>query len=100
MESKEPIKIFLSPRNRKKVLPVIVVKLISSDPCRGLECKKKQKRFLSPRNKQAISAREWALCQLTVCFEFQSRSDRKKRTQKLCPGNGVQKERKKVTVKV
>ena len=28
--------------------------------------------------KQAISAREWALCQLTVCFEFQSRSDRRK----------------------
>ena len=29
--------------------------------------------------KQAISARERALCQLTVCFEFQSRSDRRKR---------------------
>ena len=28
--------------------------------------------------KQAISAREWALCQLTVCFEFQKRSDRRK----------------------
>ena len=28
--------------------------------------------------KQAISAREWALCQLTMCFEFQSRSDRRK----------------------
>ena len=28
--------------------------------------------------KQAISARERALCQLTVCFEFQSRSDRRK----------------------
>ena len=27
---------------------------------------------------QAISARERALCQLTVCFEFQSRSDRRK----------------------
>ena len=26
--------------------------------------------------KQAISARERALCQLTVCFEFQSRSER------------------------
>ena len=25
---------------------------------------------------QAISARERALCQLTVCFEFQSRSER------------------------
>ena len=48
--------------------------------------------------KQAISALERALCQLTVCFEFQSRSDR--RTQKLCPGNGIQKEGKKVTVKV
>ena len=29
--------------------------------------------------KQAISARERALCQLTVCFEFQSRSDRRKK---------------------
>ena len=28
--------------------------------------------------KQAISARERALCQLTVCFEFQSGSDRRK----------------------
>ena len=27
--------------------------------------------------KQAISARKWALCQLTVCFEFQSRSERR-----------------------
>ena len=26
--------------------------------------------------KQAISACEWALCQMTVCFEFQSRSER------------------------
>ena len=40
-------------------------------------------------DKQAISARKRALCQLTVCFEFQSRSDR--RTQKLCPANGIQK---------
>ena len=30
--------------------------------------------------KQAISAHEQALCQLTVCFEFQSSSDRKKDT--------------------
>ena len=29
--------------------------------------------------KQAISTRERALCQLTVCFEFQSRSDRRKK---------------------
>ena len=36
--------------------------------------------------KQAISAHEWALCQLTVCFEFQSR-----RTQTLGPANGIQK---------
>ena len=27
-------------------------------------------------NKQVISARERALCRLTVCFEFQSRSER------------------------
>ena len=33
--------------------------------------------------KQAISARERALCQLTVCFEFQSRSDRRK-GHKIC----------------
>ena len=26
-------------------------------------------------SEQAISAREWALCQLTVCSEFQSRSE-------------------------
>ena len=30
------------------------------------------------KSKQAISARERALCQLTVCFEFQNRSDRRK----------------------
>ena len=29
-------------------------------------------------SRQAISARERALCQLTVCFEFQSISDRRK----------------------
>ena len=29
-------------------------------------------------NKQAISAGERALCQLTACFEFHSRSDRRK----------------------
>ena len=28
--------------------------------------------------KQAISTREQALCQLTVCFEFQSKSERRK----------------------
>ena len=28
--------------------------------------------------KQAISAHEWALCQLTMCFEFQSRSEKRK----------------------
>ena len=38
---------------------------------------------------QAISAREQALCQLTVCFEFQSRSER--RSQRLCLANGIQK---------
>ena len=27
---------------------------------------------------QAITACEWALCQLTVCFEFQIRSERRK----------------------
>ena len=35
--------------------------------------------------KQAISARERALCQLTVCFEFQSRSDRRKKNTKVVP---------------
>ena len=35
--------------------------------------------FIFSINKQAISARERALCQLTVCFEFQSRSDRRKK---------------------
>ena len=34
---------------------------------------------LGQKVKQAISARERALCQLTVCFEFQSRSDRRKK---------------------
>ena len=28
--------------------------------------------------KQAISASRWALCQRTVCFDFQSRSGRRK----------------------
>ena len=30
------------------------------------------------KNKQAISACEQALCQLTVCFEFQRRSEERK----------------------
>ena len=34
--------------------------------------------LMSAMIKQAISAHEWALCQLTVCFKFQSRSDRRK----------------------
>ena len=34
--------------------------------------------LLIPVLKQAISARERALCQLTVCFGFQSRSKRRK----------------------
>ena len=101
------------------LLPGIIEKLISTNPCSGLECKEHPERLLSPRNKkvlpcqhllpgvpktnqlqsvqgygkqrthkififisprnrkQAISAREWALCQ-TVCFEFQSRNDRRK----------------------
>ena len=33
--------------------------------------------------KQAISVCEQALCQLTVCFEFQGRSERRKQ-QKSC----------------
>ena len=57
-------------------------------------------RTAGDKNEQSISARERALCQLTVCFEFQSRSDRRKKTQKLCPGNGVWKKTEKVTVKV
>ena len=32
----------------------------------------------SHKHQQAISARERALCQLSVCFEFQSRNDRRK----------------------
>ena len=35
-------------------------------------------RLIAPPKLQAISAREQALCQLTVCFEFHSRSDRRK----------------------
>ena len=31
---------------------------------------------IQKKKKQAISAREWALCQLTVCFEFQSTCER------------------------
>ena len=46
--------------------------------------------------KQAISARERALCQLTVCFEFQSRGDRRK-GHRSC-ANGIQKESNKVVV--
>ena len=41
--------------------------------------------------KQALNDHEQGLCQLTVWFEFQSRSEKKKRTQKLCPANGIQK---------
>ena len=58
MESKEPIKIFISPRNKKKVLPWqhllpgIIEKLIGTNPCRGLECKEHRERLLSPRNKK------------------------------------------------
>ena len=55
---------------------------------------------MTRKHEQAISARERTLCQLTVCFEFQSRSDRRKGHKSVCPGNGVQKESKKVTVKV
>ena len=59
MEGKEPIKLFISPRNRRKVLPWqyllpgIVEKLVSSNPCRGLECKEPTKRFIyrSKKNK-------------------------------------------------
>ena len=46
--------------------------------------------------KQAISAHEQALCQLTVWFEFQS-SDKKK-DKKLCSANGIHKESNKETV--
>ena len=28
------------------------------------------------KKKQAISAHEWAMCQLTVCFEFLSRNEK------------------------
>ena len=47
-----------------------------------------EKEKVEKKRKQAISAHERALCQLTVCYEFQSRSER---TQKLCPANGIQK---------
>ena len=57
---------FLYPqsRNRKKVLPWhllpgIIEKLISSNPCRGLECKEPQQKIFKPKkHKQAISAHE------------------------------------------
>ena len=55
-----------------------------------------RKIFKPKKHKQAISAHERALCQLTVCFDF--KSDR--RTQKLCPANVIQKESNKVTVEV
>ena len=51
----------LSPRNRKKVLPWqhllpgIIEKLISSNACRGLECKEPRERLLSPRNMKKCS---------------------------------------------
>ena len=37
---------------QQQLLPGIVEKLISFNPCRGLECKEHQKRFLSPRNRK------------------------------------------------
>ena len=50
---------------------------------------RKQKLALDKKktNKQAIITRERALCQLTVCFEFQSRRER--RSQRLCSANGI-----------
>ena len=49
----------------------------------------KKKQHMHSNVKQAISARERALCQLTVFFEFQSRSEKK--SQRLCPANSIQK---------
>ena len=34
--------------------------------------------YENPPVEKAISAREWALCQLTVCFKFQIRRERRK----------------------
>ena len=51
-------KIFISPRNRKKVLPWqhllpgVAEKLISCSLCRGMESKESIKIFTSPRNKK------------------------------------------------
>ena len=53
--------IFISPRNRRKVLPWqyllpgIVEKLVSSNLCRGLECKEPTKRCLNPRNMKSVA---------------------------------------------
>ena len=46
--------------------------LTKIDHCRS------QSQKYEPHKKQAISAREQALCQLTVCFEFQGRGERRK----------------------
>ena len=57
MESKEPIKLFTSPRNKKSVAMATLVarfaeKLISCSLCRGMESKEPIKIFTSPRNKK------------------------------------------------
>ena len=53
------------------------LQLVQNSLCRVVTCSSKIS-HITPQLKQAISARERALCQLTVCFEFQSRSDRRK----------------------
>ena len=51
--------------------------------------------LLARQEEQAISAREWALCQLTLCFELQSTSESGK-GHKNCAPNLTWKRKSKV----
>ena len=53
--------------------------MISDHYFRNTDGQKRHIKLLMYYGRQAISARERALCQLTVCFEFQRRSERSNR---------------------
>ena len=37
------------------MLPSVAEKLISTNPCSGLECKEQQEKLLTPRNKKSVA---------------------------------------------
>ena len=67
MKNKEPIKIFVSQKKKRKkccMLPGVAEKLISCSLCRGMESKEPIKMFTSPRNKQKKCCRGNTCCQV------------------------------------